>query len=108
MSNPIFNYAVDKLYHRDCDSMVGLPSSMRELLVVYFEKEENVAHSIVCTSMDGWLVWIAVVLKLEEGYPDQSCLGKDGFGCPFKTVCLKLVMTILSNPGKAVRFSSLY
>lgn len=62
---------------------------MKEMLMDYLDKEENVEYRRARAAMDVWLSGLAVPLEPEEGYLDQLGLTKTGglhvitwYNCP--------------------------
>lgn len=64
--NPIFNYDVDEMEHRICGSGVGRLRSQKELLIVNFVEDGNVAFTRAHAVMDVGLGWLAAALELKR------------------------------------------
>lgn len=69
---------MDKLDRHARDSGVGHCSSMKEVLMDYLEKKEEVAYRKARAAMDVWLGRLAVALELGGVYSDMFFLPKAG------------------------------
>lgn len=73
--NSIFNYAVNRLDHRDRDA-VNLARAIQRNGYWTILKKENVAYGEAPGAMDVWLGWFAVLLEIEQVYPNYLGLLK--------------------------------
>lgn len=78
LRNHIFKYAVDRLSCGACSGGIRHSRSTKKVLMDYLEREESVAYIRELAAIGVWWAWFVVVIKMEEGYPDQLCLLGNG------------------------------
>lgn len=62
----------------DCDKHVASCSTDKELLIDYLQTEASINYTNASVAMEISLGWLAVPLKLEEGYVYECQLRKTG------------------------------